>query len=97
VPHALFRQEEDAHGYFLLLREVLRSKGIPLALYSDHHGIFVVNSRKPLTLEEELAGERNPTQVGRALQELGIKLVLAHSPEAKGRVERLWGTFQSLP
>jgi transposase len=93
VPHAVFREQEDAQGYFLLLREIIRSKGIPLALYSDRHGIFVVNARKPLSLEEELVEERNPTQMGRALQEL----VLAHSPEAKGRVERLWGTFQSLP
>ena len=40
VPYALFREQEDAQGYFLLLREVVHRKGIPLALYSDWHGIF---------------------------------------------------------
>jgi hypothetical protein len=39
--HALFREAEDAHGYFLLLREIIGGKGIPLALYSDRHSIFV--------------------------------------------------------
>lgn len=94
VPHALFREQEDAHGYFLLLREVIGSKGIPLALYSDRHGIFQRSPREPESLEEQLAGERSPTQFGRALRELGIESILAGSPQAKGRIERLWGTFQ---
>jgi len=94
VPHALFREQEDAHGYLLLLRETIRNKGIPLALYSDQHSIFQVNAKQPESLEEQLAGERQPTQVGRALEELGVRLIVALSPQAKGRVERLWGTFQ---
>jgi len=94
VPAALFREQEDAQGYLLLLGETIRGKGIPLALYSDRHGIFQVNPKQPESLEEQLAGERQPTQVGRALRELGVHLILAHSPQAKGRVERLWGTFQ---
>jgi hypothetical protein len=94
VPHALFREQEDAQGYFLLLREIIRAKGIPLALYSDRHSIFQVNPKQQESLEEQLAGERQPTQVGRALRELGIQSIVALSPQAKGRVERLWGTFQ---
>ncbi len=94
VPFALFREQEDAQGYFLLLREIIKGKGIPLALYSDRHGIFQRSPREREGLEEQLAGERQPTQFGRALQELGIASILAHSPQAKGRVERLWGTFQ---
>jgi len=94
VPFALFREQEDAQGYFLVLEEIARSKGIPLALYSDRHSIFQVNPKQRDTLEEQLAGERQPTQLGRALRELGIKLLLAQTPQAKGRVERLWGTFQ---
>ena len=94
VPYALFREQEDAHGYFLLLQEIIQNKGIPLALYSDRHSIFVVNSKGPESLEEQLAGERQPTQVGRALKELGIQSIVAISPQAKGRIERLWGTFQ---
>lgn len=91
---ALFREQEDAQGYFLLLKQVLKSKGIPLDLYHDRHGIFQVNVRTPWTLEEELAGRREPTQFSRALEELGITSIAAHSPQAKGRVERLNGTLQ---
>ena len=94
VPYALFREQEDAHGYFLLLQEIIQNQGIPLALYSDRHSIFLVNSKGPEGLEEQLAGERQPTQVGRALKELGIQSIIALSPQAKGRIERLWGTFQ---
>jgi len=94
VVASLFREEEDAQGYFLLLRQVLRTKGIPLDLYHDRHSIFQDNSKRPWTLEEELQGRREPTQFGRALEELGITAIAAHSPQAKGRVERLWGTLQ---
>ena len=94
VPYALFREQEDAQGYFLLLQGVLDHKGIPLALYSDRHSIFTVNPPRPLSLEEELAGGPSATQVGRALEQLGIRLILARSPQAKGRVERLFGTLQ---
>jgi len=94
VPWAVFRDQEDAHGYLLLLREVVCAKGIPLALYVDRHGIFKKSRRQPLSVEEELAGGRLPTQVGRVLEELAIRPIFALSPQAKGRVERLWGTLQ---
>jgi len=92
--HALFREQEDAQGYLMLLREVVRRRGIPIAWYSDKHGVFTRNDKEPWTLAEELAGRREPTQVTRALHELGINLILAHSPQAKGRVERCWGVLQ---
>jgi len=95
VPYALFREQEDAQGYLLMLREVVRGHGVPLALYSDRHSIFHRAITERETIEEELSGRRELTQVGRALEELGIELVLAHSPQAKGRIERLWQTFQS--
>jgi transposase len=94
VVAALFREQEDAQGYFLLLRQVLKGSGIPLDIYRDRHGIFQNNLKTPWTLEEELAGRREPTQLGRALEELGIISIAAQSPQAKGRVERLWRTFQ---
>jgi transposase len=94
VVAALFREQEDAQGYFLLLRQVLKAKGIPLGLYHDRHAVFQDNSRRPWTLEEELQGHKEPTQFGRALEELGITSIAAHSPQAKGRVERLNGTLQ---
>ena len=94
VPYALFREQEDAQGYFLLLWEIIQNKGIPLALYSDRHSIFQVNPIQRESLQEQLAGERNPTQFGQALKKLGIQSILARSPQAKGRIERLWGTLQ---
>ncbi len=94
VPSALFREQEDAQGYFLVLGEIVRTHGVPLALYSDRHSIFSRSLTEQETLEEQLAGKHERTQVGRALEELGVTLILAHSPQAKGRIERLWQTFQ---
>ena len=94
VPHALFRYEEDAQGYILLLRQIVASYGIPPALYHDSHGIFERSTREPESLEEQLEGKRRPTQFGRIMEEVGIISITARSPQAKGRIERLWGTFQ---
>ncbi len=94
VPYALFREQEDAQGYFLLLQHIVLDYGIPQALYHDCHSIFLVSDRVPLSLEEQLNGKRQPTQFGRLMQELGITSIAALSPQAKGRIERLWGTFQ---
>ena len=94
VPAALFREQEDTQGYFLLLGQVLKACGIPWELYHDRHSIFENHDKRPLTLEEELHGKREPTQFSRALEELGISSIASYSPEARGRVERLWRTFQ---
>lgn len=94
VVSALFRQQEDAQGYFLLVKEIVAQCGIPMAFYHDQHGIF---KRSPLdkeSIEEQLEGQRELTQFGRLLKELGITSITALSPQAKGRIERLWGTFQ---
>lgn len=94
VPFALFRPQEDSAGYFVLLRGIVLRKGIPLALYHDRHSIFEPSAREPMSLEEQLRGHRDPTQFGRLLEELGIASIAARSPQGKGRIERLWGTFQ---
>jgi len=95
VPFALFREEEDAQGYFLLLGEIVRRKGVPLAIYHDRHGIFDRSSAEGSeTLAEQLLGKEPTTQFGRLLKELAIGSIAARSPQAKGRVERLFGTFQ---
>jgi transposase len=94
VPYALFRHEEDAQGYTLLLRHIVQNEGIPEALYHDGHGIFQRSRKEPETLEEQLAGTRKPTQFGRMMEELGITSITSLSPQARGRIERLWGTFQ---
>jgi transposase len=91
---ATFRDEEDTHGYFVVLRKLVQTKGIPVAVYSDHHSIFHRTAKRPLTLPEQLAGTPAPTRVARALHELGIRWIPASSPQAKGRIERLFGTFQ---
>ena len=93
---AVFRQQEDAAGYFLLLHQLVQQHGRPLALYHDRHGIFAQTSTatEAETLKEQLAGKQDPTQFGRLLEELEITSIAAHSPQAKGRVERLFGTLQ---
>ena len=90
---AQFFPSETAFGYLCLLRQLLRRQGVPLAFYGDHSGIFVRNDEH-WTVEEQLAGKRQPTQFGRALEQLGVTFIAAHSPQAKGRVERLWGVLQ---
>ncbi|HSA87564.1 MAG TPA: ISNCY family transposase [Nitrospira sp.] len=72
-------------------RYVLRY-GVPLAIYADKHTTY--RSPAEPTIEEQLAGAEPASQFGRALQELGVELIAAHSPQAKGRVERLFKTFQ---
>jgi transposase len=94
VPSALFRESEDAHGYFLLMQQIVRDYGCPLAVYRDRHGIFERSPSEPETLAEQLRGTREPTQFGRLLAELTIRSIAARSPQAKGRIERLWGTLQ---
>jgi transposase len=90
---AQFFPSETTFGYLCLLRQMVGRYGVPLAFYGDHSGIFVRNDDY-WTVEEQLAGKRQPTQFGRAIAELGITFIAAHSPQAKGRVERLWGVLQ---
>jgi len=92
IPGACFREEEDAAGYFLVLQQVCLYKGLPQAVYADQHTIFQSPSQP--TVEQELYGELPRTQFGRLVDELGIQLIAARSPQAKGRIERLWGTLQ---
>ena len=89
---AVFREEEDAAGYFLGMQDICLGTGLPGAVYADRHTIF--QSPSKTTLEQELTGEAPKSQFGRLLDELGIQLIAAQSPQAKGRVERLWGTLQ---
>ncbi len=83
----------EDRGPRLCLMAAVKDKGIPLSAYMDRHGTLQRND-KNWSLEEQLAGRRQPTQVKRALDDLGIQALYALSPQAKGRVERLWGTLQ---
>ncbi|MGH7390306.1 MAG: ISNCY family transposase [Candidatus Rokuibacteriota bacterium] len=88
-----FRPTEDLHGYAVVLHQVFTTYGLPLAVYGDGINILVRNDAH-WTLAEQLAGAQTPTHLGRVLQELGIGYIQARSPQAKGRIERLWGTLQ---
>ena len=86
VADALFCEKEEAYTYFLLIQDLVQSAGTPVALYVDRHGVFrhTPGSGLPGT----------STQFSRAMDELGIQMIFALSPQAKGRVERAAGTFQ---
>jgi len=82
----VFRPQEDAHGYFLLLRQLIRRYGLPAAAYTDRHGIFHRDPRTPQGLAEQLEGDIASTQVGRALHELGIRWIPASSPQGTDEI-----------
>jgi len=89
-------KNECLQGYFETTRQVVDHCGIPLSYYSDRHTIFLSHQKDKLTIEDQLQGKVcNDTQFGRAMNELGINIIPARSPQAKGRVERLWETLQS--
>src|SRR5262247_3023219 len=92
VVGAMFVEAESSWGYFRLFSEIFNKHGLPQSVYADRHSIFWTD-REP-TIEEQLKNQRPSTEVGRGLQELGVTLIPAGSPQAKGRIERLWGTFQ---
>jgi len=88
-----FRPTEDLHGYTTLLAAIATHYGLPLAFYGDRLNVFLRNDAH-WTLEEELHGAQTPTHFGQMLQSLGIGFIPAGSPQAKGRIERLWQTLQ---
>src|SRR5271170_4967754 len=90
---AQFFPSETSQGYFRLLQNLLRHYGVPVAFYGDRSGVFTRNDDH-WSLDEQLAGQRQPTQFGRALEQLGVTFLAAQSPQAKGRIERLWGVLQ---
>jgi transposase len=90
---ARFFPFEGSSGYLWLLKTIVKRHGIPLVIYHDRHGALHRNDSH-WSLEEQLAGRQEPTQVGLALEALGIGSIAALSPQAKGRIERLFGTLQ---
>lgn len=81
---ARFEAQETTEGYLAVLHEVVQRHGAPLALYSDRHSIFTKSD----------PDDPKPTQFERALLQLNIEPICAHTPQAKGRVERLFQTLQ---
>ena len=88
-----FRPTEDLHGYATVLQQIGLAYGLPLTLYGDRFGVFVRNDPH-WTLAEELQGHQHPTHFGQILRDLAIGFRAAGSPQAKGRIERLWRTLQ---
>ena len=84
---------EGTSGYLWLLQTMVKQYGIPLIIYQDRHGALHRNDSH-WTLEEQLSGRQEPTQVGWALESLGIRSISALSPQAKGRIEKLFSTLQ---
>jgi hypothetical protein len=89
----VLRPAEDLHGYLTLLAQLATQVGLPVAFYGDRLNVFVRNDAH-WTVEEQLQGAQHPTHFGQVLRDLGIGYIPAGSPQAKGRIERLWQTCQ---
>lgn len=89
IYYAQLVEAECTQTVMAALREVIETKGLFCSLYSDRAGHFFVTPKRGGKVDPS-----RPTQVGRALQELGVKMIPAYSPEARGRSERNFGTWQ---
>ena len=87
-----FREYEDAAGYVEVLQRVCLTEGIPMELYTDRRNVF--QDQRKLSIEDQLVGLERTSHFKAILDNLGIKLIQANSPQAKGRVERLFETLQ---
>jgi hypothetical protein len=90
--HMRFVPADTSETNRAMLHDYMQACGRPLALYTDKASHFVVN--RPASVAEQLQGREAETQIGRALRELDVELIIAHSPQAKGRAERCFGTAQ---
>lgn len=88
-------EHECLLGYLETLRQMLKKYGIPKCLYPDKFSVFFPTKAQKLTIEEQLQGKEKPTtQFKRIIDVLGIDMFPASTSQAKGRIERLWNTFQ---
>lgn len=88
-------EHECLLGYLEVLRQMLTNYGIPKCLYPDKFSVFFPTKGQKLTIEEQLEGKEKPTtQFKRIIDVLGIDMFAASTSQAKGRIERLWNTFQ---
>lgn len=90
--HLELVESETTNAYFGATGRYLKAHGKPVALYVDRHGVFRVNTTKALSARVE--DSNGLTQFGRAMKELDISMIFAHSPQAKGRVEKANQTLQ---
>jgi hypothetical protein len=92
VVHGRFWFTESANGYLFMFRDIAITYGIPMKYYHDKHTIL--RSPKKSSIEDDLAGRLPMSHVQKVMHDLGIESIAAHSPQAKGRIERLWKTYQ---
>lgn len=92
IVSAEFHDYEGTLPFMASFKSYIKAKGIPISVYIDRHTTYKSN-KKP-SIEDELENREPLTEVGRALKELGVEVMFAHSAQAKGRVERLFRTFQ---
>jgi len=87
-------KNECLEGYFNMMKVTLKEFGRPVSMYSDRH--LILHPLKEIPLLDQLEGAvKNETNFSRAMKELNINMIRAYSPQAKGRIERLWQTLQS--
>jgi hypothetical protein len=92
VPYALFVDTDSTENNMRVIKRLVETKGIPMALYTDGASHFM--TQRHYSYRVNLRYNYAPTQIQRALGELGVRLIIAGSPQAKGRIERLFKTFQ---
>ena len=92
VVHLRFWGTETAAGYLHMFRDIAENFGLPASYYHDKHTIL--RSPKKATIDDDLAGTAPMSHVQKVLHDLGVNSIAAHSPQAKGRIERLWETLQ---
>jgi transposase len=92
VPGAKFVLADGVKQNMEVFRDIVRRKGIPLSVYVDRGSNFKTTRHQGM--EYQLEGEYPRTQFARALQELGVEMIYAYSPQAKGRIERKFGVLQ---
>ena len=91
-PFGRFHKFEGTIPAMDSFKRYIKKHGIPLSVYLDKHSTY--KSQKKLSIEEELANEEALSNFERALKELGVYVIHANSPQAKGRIERIFNTFQ---
>jgi transposase len=92
VPYALFVHTDSTENNMRVIKKLVEVRGIPMALYTDGASHFI--TQRHYSYRVNLRHDYAPTQIQRALNELGVRLIIAGSPQAKGRIERLFKTFQ---
>ena len=94
VTSCFFAEQETIYGYQMIMKETIENYGIPECLYTDYRTVFK-SAKKELSLEEEIEGkEIKNTRFANMLDYIGTDIISTIDPRSKGRIERLWRTFQ---